>query len=135
MNAINQTRSPEGNALISRETTAPLAPPRTLMPPPSEAAPGQEYISLAAYWNVLMKRRWTVVTVALVLTTLVAISSFKSQPIYRATSRVQVEPETPMLQSLNDLYQNIYTDPDTFLQTQIQVLKSESLAWQTIEQL
>ena len=135
MNAITQNPNGEGNALVSYETAALLGQPRILTPPPGEPAPGQEYISLAAYWNVLLKRRWTVVTVALVLTTLVAIASFRAQPIFRAVSRVQVEPESQAMQSISDLYQNMYTDPDTFLQTQIQVLKSDTLAWQTAEQL
>jgi capsular exopolysaccharide synthesis family protein len=55
-------------------------------------------------------------------------------PIYRGTSRVQVEADTSTIQSLNDLYQKMTTD-EAFLQTQIEVLKSESLAWRTIEQL
>ncbi len=135
MNAINHNQAGAENSLVTYEAATQIGPPRILAPPQPEVAPGQNYISLAAYWNVLLKRRWTVMTVALVLTTLVAISSFRAQPIYKAVSRVQVEPESPVLQSLTDLYQNLYTDPDTFLQTQIQVLKSDSLAWQTIEQL
>lgn len=70
----------------------------------------------------------------LVLSTLVVIGSFKMKPIYRAVSRVQVEAETPLIQSLNDRYDKLETD-DAFLQTQIQVLKSGNLAWQTVEQL
>jgi succinoglycan biosynthesis transport protein ExoP len=100
----------------------------------NEPSPGEDFISLAAYGHILLKRRWTVLTTVLVLTTLVAMGSFKMKPIYRATSRVQVEAETPLIQSLNDLYQKMDTD-DAFLQTQIQVLKSENLAWQTVEQL
>ena len=112
----------------------PLPEPRSMPPLEVEPSPGEDFVSLAAYWHILQKRRWAVLTTVVALTTLVAIGSFKTKPVYRATSRVQVEAETPLIQSLNDLYQKMDTD-DVFLQTQIQVLKSDNLAWQTVEQL
>ena len=56
------------------------------------------------------------------------------EPVYKATARVQVDSETPLIQSLQDLFQKTTAD-DEFVQTQIQVLKSESLAWRTIDEL
>jgi len=113
-----------------------LVPPTVRALPAAEAsfASSQDYVSLATYWSTLLKRRWTIATVALIATTLVAIVSFKMQPIYKATARVQVESETPLIQSIEELFQKGSAD-DTFVQTQIQVLKSESLAWRTIEEL
>jgi len=94
------------------------------------------YSYIRTYWLILLKRRWTILTVALVLATLVAIVSFRTQPVYEATARVEVEAETPEVQSINDLYRGMagYTD-DAFLQTQVNVLKSENLAWRTVQQL
>ena len=92
------------------------------------------YSYIRTYWLILLKRRWTILTVALVLATLVAIVSFKMQPVYEATARVEVEAETQQIQSLNDLYRSVPTD-DAFLQTQVNVLKSENLAWRTVQQL
>jgi capsular exopolysaccharide synthesis family protein len=89
---------------------------------------------IRAYWQILLKHRWTVVTVAFVAATLVAIVSFKMQPVYEATARVEVEAATPEIQSLNDLFRSLPSD-DAFLQTQVNVLKSENLAWRTIQQL
>lgn len=91
---------------------------------------------LAGYWYVLLKRRWTILTVAAVMTTIASLVSFLMVPIYEATARLEIEPETPLLQSQSssDVYQKVDAD-DIFLQTQIQVLQSESLSWQTIEQL
>jgi polysaccharide biosynthesis transport protein len=81
-----------------------------------------------------MKRRWTIATVAIIVTVLAAIVSFRMEPVYKATARVQVDSETPLIQSLQDLFQKSTAD-DEFVQTQIQVLKSESLAWRTIDEL
>jgi succinoglycan biosynthesis transport protein ExoP len=91
---------------------------------------------LAAYWYVIWKRRWTILAVAATLTVVAAVVSFLMTPIYEATARLEIEPETPQLQSQSssDVYQKTDAD-DVFLQTQIQVLESESLAWQIIEQL
>jgi polysaccharide biosynthesis transport protein len=92
--------------------------------------------TLSAYWYILVKRRWTIIGIALVLTAVVALWSFLITPVYEATARLEIESETPLLQSQasSDAYEKVDAD-DIFLQTQIQVLKSENLAWQTIKQL
>ncbi|MEJ2010025.1 MAG: polysaccharide biosynthesis tyrosine autokinase [Acidobacteriota bacterium] len=92
------------------------------------------YAYLRAYWKIISKRRWTILTVALVVITLVAIYTYKKKPVFRATAEVEVNSETPQVQSVNDLYQSVPTDP-AFLQTQVDVLNSDNLAWQTIQQL
>ena len=89
---------------------------------------------MRAYWLIVSKRRWTILTVALVLATLVAIVSFKMQPVYEATARVEVEAASLEIQNLEDLFKGTPTD-DAFLQTQVNVLKSENLAWRSIQQL
>jgi capsular exopolysaccharide synthesis family protein len=123
--------------LVAAEAAAVVKqmPPGRLLPPlEAEAQIAGDDISLATYWSVLRKRRWTVLTTAVVLTTLAVIASYRMTPIYRATARVEVEADTPLIQSLNELYQKSEAD-DAFLQTQIQVLKSDNLAWRTIQEL
>jgi capsular exopolysaccharide synthesis family protein len=136
MNGSNGSHeSPPTAELAPSERTATLAPRNFSEIEPVAAAP-QEFVSLASLWHTLMKRRWTVVTVALTLTILVAIMTFRTTPVYRATAQVQVEAEVPLIQSLTDLYQATNSvDEDTFLQTQIQVVQSKTLAWHTIEQM
>jgi succinoglycan biosynthesis transport protein ExoP len=104
-----------------------------MLPTLEEGVWGSERnVPLAAYWYVLLKHRWTIFSVTFVLTTVAAIVSFLMTPIYKATAHLEIEPETPGASA--DLYQRADAD-DPFLQTQIQVLKSENLAWQTIGQL
>jgi capsular exopolysaccharide synthesis family protein len=91
-------------------------------------------LDLARYWRIVLKRRWAVLTVALVLTTVVAMINFRMKPVYEAKVRVEVESEEPQLQSLNDFYRGVPSD-EVFLRTQVQVLESDSLAWQTIQQM
>src|SRR6266700_8309194 len=90
--------------------------------------------SLAAYCQILLRRRWTVLAIVVVITVLVAFKSFKTKPVYKSAARIEVESDTPPVQMLNQVYQQIQTDQD-FLRTQIQILQTDNLAWRTIEQL
>src|SRR5436309_6683134 len=89
---------------------------------------------LRANWDVLVKHRWLILSVTALLTVLVAVYSFRLKPVYRATARIDVEAEMPLLQTLNDLFHNEQSD-DMFLATQVSVLQSDRLAWQTVQQL
>ena len=60
---------------------------------------------LRGIWDLLLKHKWLILAVTFVLTVLVAFYSFKEQPVYEATSRVDVEAEMPLLQTLNDLFE------------------------------
>jgi polysaccharide biosynthesis transport protein len=120
---------------LERVPSAPLIE-RTGRQEPNEWIAGVAQLDspLASYWRVLMKRRWTVFLVAFLLTAVVGIVSHYMTPVYKATARLEIEPETPLLQSVNDVYQRADAD-EAFLQTQIQVVQSENLAWETIGQL
>ncbi|MCL5669906.1 MAG: polysaccharide biosynthesis tyrosine autokinase, partial [Acidobacteria bacterium] len=89
---------------------------------------------LRNYWNTLRKQRWTIITATFVVVTLVAIYSFKVRPTYRATGRVEVEAVSSPIESLERDNFRAPTDT-TFLRTQVDVLASDNLAWQTIQQL
>ena len=101
-----------------------------------EGEPSLRHDAFRACWHMLLKRRlWTVLTVTVILTTLVAIVSFRMQPVYQARAQVEVEAATPQFQSLSDLDRTSSTD-QTFVETQARVIaENDSLAWQTIQQL
>lgn len=127
--------TPEDKAL------APItgAPPELRYPrPPSvtevEARTDEAYSYVRAYWRMLMKHFWTIFTVAFIVTTIVALISFRLQPIYQASARIEIEASSPEIRTLTDLFDNMPAD-DMFLQTQVTVLESDNLAWQTVEQL
>lgn len=92
------------------------------------------FSSVRAYWDILSRRRWEVFTVAFVVLTIVAIYTFKMKPVYQATAQLEIDSESPLIQSLKDLSENLPTD-EAFLETQVKVLQSDNLAWQTIQQL
>jgi capsular exopolysaccharide synthesis family protein len=120
--------------LAATDPNASLRDSGTLAAFPSGWVVAHRPIPLAYYYNILRKRRWLVLAVTVALTAGLAILCLCTTPVYRAYARIQVEAETPLIGSLNELLQK--TDAgDAFVQTQIQVLKSENLAGRTIEQL
>jgi len=89
---------------------------------------------LRATWDILIKHQWVILATAVVLTALVAVYSFKIQPVYQATGRLDIEAELPLLQSLNELFRTGEAD-DSFLATEVSILQSDNLIWQTIQEL
>lgn len=127
--AENENLSPlrQGGSLQRREDV----PDSVIEVLPSEV---DTFSSLRAYWDILSRRRWEVLTVTFVVLTIVAIYTFKMKPVYQATAQLEIDSESPLIQSLKDLSENMPTD-ESFLQTQVKVLQSDNLAWQTIQQL
>jgi uncharacterized protein involved in exopolysaccharide biosynthesis len=95
---------------------------------------GPEAYSFRTYWEILRKRRGTVFMVPFIITVLVTAVVFRMKPVYRATARMEVQAETPQLQTLNELNPSAATDA-AFLQTQVDLLQNNNLAWETIQQL
>ncbi|MGA2982452.1 MAG: polysaccharide biosynthesis tyrosine autokinase [Terriglobia bacterium] len=126
---------PENQGLAPRQAN--LLPAAHSPSAPAFDIEAQEFDSfsyLRTYWNIVSKHRWTIISIALIVTLLVAIVSFKMTPIYEATVRLDIEADTLQIQSLNDFFRQIPTD-EAFIGTQIQVLEGVSLAERTIEQV
>src|SRR5215475_14976484 len=129
----NRLPEPSREEMIYGRPVQPMEP-YVLPPLHGRIATPERFVPLAAYWHVLWKHRLMIFLITFVLTAVVAIVSFRMTPIYKATARVEIEPETPQLQASSDPYQRADAD-DVFLQTQVQILKSDNLALQTIQQL
>ena len=98
----------------------------------SSASQGRS--TLHYYWDIARRRQGVIAASVLALATVTTIYTFKMQPVYEATVQVGIESETPQLQSITNLYQSTPTD-EPFLKTQVKVLRSDNLAWETIQQL
>src|ERR1700738_1373852 len=115
----------------------PVLPERR--PPTARVITGADgieiYSSLHTYWDILIKRRWLIFAVAFVLTAVTTTYSILTKPEYRATARIVIEPDSQDMQTLNDLGRNTMPVDDSYLSTQVDVLKSDNLTWQTVQQL
>ncbi|MBZ5670088.1 MAG: polysaccharide biosynthesis tyrosine autokinase [Acidobacteriia bacterium] len=128
--------------MAGNESLSPIEPniPQpisSLMPTTVELeAQGTEGLfTLSTFWHIIVKRGWTITTATLIVVALTAVYTYRMVPVYRATTSIEVEPDLPQLQSINDLYRQVPPDDYSFIVTQMQVLQSDNLAWQTIEQL
>jgi polysaccharide biosynthesis transport protein len=122
-------------ALRERKATESL----TVIPAPTvlpwENLPREPH--LLDYLIVLRKHQWLILTFLLTVVTIVTISSFKMKPVYEAAARVEVDKESSQntlpFQDANAYDE--YVDTDTYLETQTQILESETLAFQTIKSM
>jgi capsular exopolysaccharide synthesis family protein len=88
---------------------------------------------LLHYWRILKKRRWTVIATAAIIFTLAVITTLRTTPLYQATSKVAIFPETPNVLGFKNL-EDTASDfqYDVALETQAAILRSDALAMEVI---
>jgi polysaccharide biosynthesis transport protein len=94
-------------------------------------------LTLTDLLRIVLKHKWTLLTVVLLACGAALIKSFLSVPLYRSTVILQIERAAPRVVSFNndaDMDQR-GTDEATSLKTQIELLKSRSLAERVIDEL
>ncbi len=90
---------------------------------------------LLDYLIILRKHQWLVATFLLTVVTVVTIASFKMKPIYQAAARVEVDKESQNTLPFQGVNYDEYEDTEAFIETQVKILQSETLALQTINEL
>src|ERR1039457_4577158 len=94
----------------------------------------EEESPLLHYWRILKKRRWTVVATLGIILALTIIFTLKTTPLYQATSKVAIFPETPNVLGFKDAGSSSPDfDYESTLETQAAILRSDSLAMKVIE--
>src|SRR6516225_11674380 len=106
--------------------------PELTEPYQSEEAP--DGTDLRAYWRTVRKRRWTVLSIVLVIFTIASIMTWKQKPVYRADALVEIQKENANIPTVQELFQ-LENVSDNYLETQYKVLQSETLARRVIKQL
>ena len=89
---------------------------------------------LLAYWRVLRKHRWIVLTLFFVLFTVVLVGTLNQKPTYRAKALLEIENESLSLVIPQELF-HLNEVTDTYLETQYKILNSDDLAQRVIDQL
>src|SRR3984957_13916835 len=91
---------------------------------------------LLDYLIILRKHQWLILAFLLTVVTVVTIASFKMKPVYQATARVEVDREAQNNMQFQDQTEyDDYIDAEDYIETQIKILKSETLALQTIKSM
>src|SRR5581483_5157915 len=60
-----------------------------------EISPGEEVPELREYWNLILKRRWTVIACFVAVFLTVAIGTLKQRPVYEGKVTIEIDPEQP----------------------------------------
>lgn len=90
-------------------------------------------VHLRDYWNIIWRRRWTVITFTLIVFLVTGIFTFTRKPIYTAKGTLLVEKE-PTILTFEEIFQ-IETFRDDYYQTQYKLLQSRGLAERVVERL
>ena len=91
---------------------------------------------LLDYLLVLRKHQWLITFFLLAVVSIVTIATFRMQPIYEATARVEVDRDTPNAFRFNESGQEgDYFDLEDYIVTQSKILQSETLAMQTVRSM
>jgi succinoglycan biosynthesis transport protein ExoP len=104
-----------------------LQPPSRL--PAWDLSPREPH--LYDYLLILRKHQWLILSFMLAVVSITAIGTFRLQPVYIATSRIEIDRENSNIlpfQNTDD-----YTmDLENYIETQSKILTSETLALQTV---
>ncbi len=94
----------------------------------------EEEVHLRDYLRVILKRRWMIAAVFLIIVATVTISNLSMDPVYRATTQILIDKENPNVVNIEEVVGINAADRD-YYQTQYEVLKSKSLALKVIKDL
>ena len=102
---------------------------------PVEVLEEQDSFPLLEYWRVLQKRRWTILSILLLVVVTVMIGTLKQRPIYEAKTVIQIDRESPNILSFQGFVAEMNPYDDSYLETAYKVLQSRSLAYRVINKL
>lgn len=94
----------------------------------------EEEIHLRDYWQVVMKYRWTIFTLFTIIVATVALVTFKTIPVYKATAQILIDRENPNVLSIEEVV-SVGARDINYYQTQYKILRSRSLAKVVIDTL
>src|ERR1043165_5440088 len=83
------------------------------------------------YLHVVLKRKWLILSLVLVVTSLVAIQSFRSPSIYEGETTIRIQQKAPNILQTDKLIINGQNDPN-FWGTQLKLLQNPTLARQVV---
>src|SRR5882762_1889844 len=83
------------------------------------------------YLLILRKHQWLILSFMLAVVSITAIGTFRMQPVYVATSRIEIDRENSNILPFQNT-DDYMVDLENYIETQSKILTSETLALQTI---
>ena len=100
--------------------------------------PDEETVSLEQYLQILLRRKWLLVSVALTVVLLALLQVFTTTPIYRATATIQIDPEDQKVlpyEQVESVTVSGSRNLEQYLWTQAEKLRSRGLARRVVRAL
>ena len=96
--------------------------------------------NLLDYWRTIWRGRWTVLGVFIVVVGLVAVGTFTQTPVYRATAKVEITPQSGKISPVADVAEPGsggygWFAEERYFNTQYEIIKSRDVARRVFEQL
>ena len=113
---------------LDRSIDRPLA---DLVPAKPYGASGSEPTTLRDYLFVVLKRKWLIVSLVLVITSLVTIQSFRAPSIYLGETTIRIEQRPMSVLQTKEIVITGQNDPN-FWGTQLKLLENPALARQVV---
>ncbi|HVQ36402.1 MAG TPA: polysaccharide biosynthesis tyrosine autokinase [Pyrinomonadaceae bacterium] len=84
-----------------------------------------EDLHLRSLWRIVLKRKWLVISVTLIITILVALQVFGRKSVYQASTVIKIDKENSTVLRIGDV--TLQADDSDTINTDILILKSTSL--------
>jgi polysaccharide biosynthesis transport protein len=97
----------------------------------------EDSINLRAYWAVVMRRKWTVLTFFAIVVVAVMTATYLTTPVYRASTLLQIDAEEMNIVQYEQVTSSAQTgwDSTEYMRTQQEVLKSRATAERVVNEL
>jgi capsular exopolysaccharide synthesis family protein len=95
----------------------------------------EEAIDFRDYLAVILRRKWTIFAIFMIIVVTVGIHTFRLKPLYRASATVEVNTTQPEMTPFGNQWQGRIYDQGRYLKTQADILKSRTLAMRVVEVL
>lgn len=91
-------------------------------------------IDLLEIWNVIWRRKWSIISLTVILMMISALVVLSMTPIYRATATLLIEKKSAQVVSIEQVY-GLDGSGSEYLLTQFELLKSRELAERVVREL
>lgn len=93
-----------------------------------------ETLDLAQYWQTIRRYLWRILSLAVLITVLVALIVMSITPQYKATASLLIESNQAKVLSIEEVY-GLDSSRKEYFQTQYEILKSRQVAKKVVEKL
>jgi succinoglycan biosynthesis transport protein ExoP len=94
-----------------------------------------EISEVVLYWRSIVKRKWAILGIAIIVAVLAALAALSTTPVYHATATLLIEQNrTKLVATIEEVYGSVSNNREHF-ETQADLLGSRALAIKVIEKL